>query len=195
MPTIDINGPVILDAYNIVRVVLPALIQHGIGLEAHSQNMVARFALKEHRLVGFASRDFGGMKLHMPTERQLAPELATAALDAHHTRERPEDVYQSVYSSIFRGHLAQFLHALGLHGAGGWAVVREELDGVVNDMNHSRAVELRDFLTAERLPVPCHLRTKLDPCICGECVLTARQSAPLVELYMLTMCPCSMLVN
>ena len=157
--------------------------------------MVARFALKDRRLVGFASRDFGGIKLHMPTERQLAPELATAPLDAYHTRERLEDVYQSVYSSLFRGHLAQFLHALGLHGAGGWAVVREELDGVVNDMNHSQAVELRDFLKAERLPVPCYLRTKLDPSIYGGCVLTSRQSAPLVELYMLPMCPCSMSVN
>lgn len=153
--------------------------------------MVARFTLKDRGLVGFANRDFGGIKLHMPTERQLARELATAALDAHHTGERLEDVYQSVYSSLFRGHLAQFPHALGLHGAGGWAVVREELDGVVNDMNHSRAVELRDFLKAERLPVPCYPRTKLDPSIYGECVLTSRQSAPLVELYMLTMCPCS----
>lgn len=103
----------------------------------------------------------------MPTERQLAPELATAPLDAHHTRERLEDVYQSVYSFLFRGHLAQFLHALGLHGAGGWAVVREELAGVVNDMNHTQAVELRDFLKAERLPVPRYLRTKPDPSVYG----------------------------
>lgn len=144
--------------------------------------MVACFTLKERRLVGSASRDFGGIKLHMPTERQSAPEIATAPLDAHHTRERRENVYQSVCSSLFRGYLARSLHALGLHGAGGWAVVREELDGVLNDMNHSRAVKLRDFLTAERLPVPCYLRTKLDPSIYGGCVLKSRQPAPLVEV-------------
>ena len=154
--------------------------------------MVANFTFRDRRLVRFAIRDFGGIRLHMPTVRKLAPELATAPLDAYHTRENLEDVDVTVYSFLFREHLAQFVHALGLQGAGGRAVVREELDGVVDNMNHSRAVELHDFLTAERLPVPCLLRTKMDPPSYGVCVLTSRQSAPLVELYMLMMCPCSM---
>ena len=95
--------------------------------------MVARFTHKNRRLVGFVICDFGGIKLHIPTVRKLARELATAPLDAYHTGEKLENLHQSVYSSLFRGHLAQFLHALGLQGAGGWAVLREELDGVVND--------------------------------------------------------------
>ena len=125
--------------------------------------MVARFNLKNRRLAGFAIRDFGGIKLHMPTVWKLAPELGTAPLDAYHKREKLEEVYLSVYTFLFRAHLAQFVHALGLQYAGGWTVVREELDSVIEDMKDPRAVEFRDFLRAEAFPVSCYLRTKLDP--------------------------------
>ena len=135
--------------------------------------MVARFTLKDRRLVGFAIRDFGGIRLHVPTVRKLAPELTTAPLDAYHAREELEEVYQSVYAFVFRAHLAQFVHALGLQYAHGWAVVREELDCIVDDMKNPRAAEFRDFLRAEALPVSSYLRTKLNPPSHGVSYLTS----------------------
>ena len=51
------------------EVTLPALFKYGICLEAHGQNICARFSLSTSELTGFAYRDFGGLKIHMPTLR------------------------------------------------------------------------------------------------------------------------------
>lgn len=61
------------------------------------------------------------------------------------------------------------VHALGLQNVGGWAVVRDELSSVVNEMEDPCALDLREVLGAERLPISCYLHTKLDPPTCGVC--------------------------
>ena len=65
------------------------------------------------------------------------------------------------------------MHAIGLQNADGWALVREELDSVVEELKGPHAVDFRDFLSAERMPVSCYLRTKLDPPSYGVSVLTS----------------------
>lgn len=70
--------------------VLPPLARYGIGLEAHGQNLVARICRKTGEVKGFAVRDFGGVRMHVPTLKKfginfdgLPPGGATLTEDLH----------------------------------------------------------------------------------------------------------------
>ncbi|KAL4795712.1 ferric iron reductase FhuF-like transporter-domain-containing protein [Aspergillus venezuelensis] len=115
----------------LLTLVLPPLVNHGIALEGHGQNICVRICRSTRQIKGFAIRDFGGIRLHMPTLREqgfdrdimrsIPPGAATLTNDLN-------DVWSKTHHSLFQNHLGQLVVALGLDGrdGGGWGIVREE---------------------------------------------------------------------
>lgn len=94
--------------------VLPPLARYGIGLEAHGQNLVARICRKTGEVKGFAVRDFGGVRMHVPTLKKfgvnfdsLPPGGATLTEDLH-------NVWSKVHHALVQNHVGLIVSALGL---------------------------------------------------------------------------------
>ena len=81
------------------------------AFEAHPQNTVARFsATSPHELVGFYVRDFGGLKVHMPTLEESTGvkyenDLEFVKLGHSVLSSEVSDVYTRMYHTIVHNHL------------------------------------------------------------------------------------------
>ena len=139
---------------------LPPALNHGIGLEAHCQNVLARFDKKSGTLTGFAIRDFGGLKLHMPTLRSQGFDLLSSPPGSLITTNDLQEVWMNVHHTIFQSHLNQIIHGLKLQRQGGWAIVRDELYKSLRPGDSGKAKAFYDFLTADKMPMKCFLRMK-----------------------------------
>lgn len=105
------------------------MLQDGVAFEAHPQNTVARFSLKEpHELRGFIIRDFGGLRVHPPT-LLASTGVALDVMPGHSiVGETLDDVYTRMYHTMFHNHLQQLVRVLELHYNGkGWQVIRARL--------------------------------------------------------------------
>lgn len=107
---------------------LPPVIYNGVAFECHPQNCVARFDLQTKELLGFIIRDFGGLKIHIPTLKATTG-VDLDFLDGHSViAETLDDVYTRMYHTVFFNHFQQLIRVLGLHYNGlGWDVVRNVL--------------------------------------------------------------------
>ncbi|KAL4970310.1 IucC family-domain-containing protein [Aspergillus stella-maris] len=163
----------------LLTLLLPPLVNHGIALEAHGQNICVRICRSTRQIKGFAIRDFGGIRLHMPTLREqgfdkdimrsIPPGAATLTDDL-------SDVWSKTHHSLFQNHLGQLIVALGLdgRGGGGWGIVREEVqrilcpaangngEGLIDAGCEERARQLCGFLLGETMPFKCFLRMRME---------------------------------
>ncbi|KAL4955992.1 ferric iron reductase FhuF-like transporter-domain-containing protein [Aspergillus filifer] len=163
----------------LLTLLLPPLVNHGIALEAHGQNTCVRICRTTRQIKGFAVRDFGGIRLHVPTLREqgfdkdimhsIPPGAATLTDDL-------KEVWSKTHHSLFQNHLGQLIVALGLdgRGGGGWGIVREEVQGILCSAEHSdgkgliypdyeeRARQLCGFLLGETMPFKCFLRMRME---------------------------------
>ena len=137
------------------------LVEYGIGLEAHGQNILARFNLESRSLVGFAVRDFGGLRIHMPTLRQRGFDITSSPPGNVILVDDINEVYDKARHTIFNSHLNQLVLALGMRNSGGWAVVREELQEVLAHAEQPKAKSLYNSLIRERVSRKCFMRMKL----------------------------------
>lgn len=141
------------------ELILFPLIHYGIGLEAHSQNVVVRVCLRTKNIKGFAFRDFGGTRLHKPTLESLRCDLSSIPSNgATITHDLPV-VWNKVHHSLLQSHVGSFLHALELETEGGWEIVREELSKAL--CSHAQGRMIHDYFLRETMSFKCFLRMRL----------------------------------
>jgi siderophore synthetase component len=138
------------------------LLDHGIALEAHGQNIVARICTSSKTIKGFAVRDFGGIRLYMPKLHSQGFDLPSIPPGSAITSHNLHDVWNKVHHSLFQNHLGQLIIALGLEERGGWAVVREELENVVRPGESQEAADLWAYFVQDKMVFKCFLRMKME---------------------------------
>ncbi|KAJ2901923.1 hypothetical protein GGI21_004625, partial [Coemansia aciculifera] len=108
---------------------LPPIMNHGFAFEAHPQNCLLRIGAETGDIRGFIVRDFGGIKVHLPTfvrstgvNIPMLPDSSTEAKSMH-------EVYDLAYHTLIQCQLHRLVRALQLHYQGdGWAVVRNSFE-------------------------------------------------------------------
>lgn len=144
------------------ELVLRPLVDHGIGLEGHGQNLVARICLQTGKIKGFAVRDFGGVRIHVPTLEAkgvkfeaMPPGSATMTDDLH-------NVWSKVHHSLLQNHAGSLVSALDLETDGGWTIVREEMARVLRPEEDVKARKLYEFFLKDTMPFKCFLRMRME---------------------------------
>lgn len=131
------------------------LLRAGVALEAHGQNVLARFdnVDGEWTHVGFAVRDFGGVRIHRGTLRAHGHDLdlyPDSAPDASNMTA----VWTKWHHCVVQSHLREILRGLNL-GVAGWTLLRERIDARIDGQAH-------EFITAETVPYKCLLRMRIE---------------------------------
>ncbi|KAJ2493243.1 hypothetical protein IWW37_000706 [Coemansia sp. RSA 2050] len=137
---------------------LPPIMDHGFAFEAHPQNCLLRIGAEAGDLRGFIVRDFGGIKVHLPTftgstgvSIPMLPNSTTEAQSMH-------EVYDLAYHTLIQCQLHRLVRALHLHYHGnGWAVVRESFERRV-PVSHP----LRKAWYQNSSDLKCFITMKLD---------------------------------
>lgn len=128
---------------------LHPLINHGIALEAHHQNVVVRICRDTGRIKGFAIRDFGGVKFHKPTLRSQGFNLDWEIPGSLTLTDDLSSVWNITSHSLLQSHAASLLYALRLEKHGGWAVIQEELSNVLTSSKAEAAKGLLEYFRSD----------------------------------------------
>ena len=131
--------------------VVPMMRDHGVALEAHGQNTLARY--RDGVLVGFAVRDSGGVRVHRPTLRASGYTLHLAEGSAPDAPNL-EEVWSKLHHCVIQHHLGELVRALEL-GREGWSLVRRHVDRLL------AGTPAHAFWTAPTAPHKCLLRMRL----------------------------------
>lgn len=111
---------------------------------------------------GFAIRDFGGIRFHMPTLNKQGFHLKSIPDGSAITSHSLGDVWDKVHHSLFQNHLGLLIVNLQLFDKGGWAIVREELIKVLQLENCEDARDLHDYFFQDTMFFKCFLRMKME---------------------------------
>lgn len=107
-------------------------------------------------------RDFGGIKIHMPTLRERGYTLYSALPDSFVTTDVREEAWDILHHTLFNNNINHLIQSLGLHRNGGWAIVREELNKVINATTVGPRKELLEYLSKDQVHLKCFLKMKLE---------------------------------
>lgn len=107
-------------------------------------------------------RDFGGIKIHMPTLRERGYTLYSALPDSFVTTDVREEAWDILHHTLFNNNINHLIQSLGLHRNGGWAIVREELNEVINATAVGPRKELLEYLSKDQVHLKCFLKMKLE---------------------------------
>ncbi|KAJ5232797.1 hypothetical protein N7468_005753 [Penicillium chermesinum] len=143
----------------LLNLTLPPLVNHGIGVEGHGQNMLARVCRKTGKIKGFAVRDFGGIRLHTPTLLEQGVNFDGMFPDWAVMTENMSEVWGKVHHSLLQNHVGYLLDALQLQRYDGWAIVRDVLGGVLAGLPQNG---LYEFCMKETIPFKCFLRMRME---------------------------------
>ncbi|KAJ2054832.1 hypothetical protein GGH13_008065 [Coemansia sp. S155-1] len=137
---------------------LPPILNHGFAFEAHPQNCLLRIGAEAGDIRGFIIRDFGGIKVHLPTFTSSTgadiPMLPNSTTEAQSMYE----VYDLAYHTLVQCQLHRLVRALQLHYQGnGWAIVRKSFERRV-PASHP----LRKAWYQESFDLKCFITMKLD---------------------------------
>lgn len=171
----------------LLRLVIPPALESGVALEAHGQNMLVRVSRSTKEVTGFVvrfvrvilwldpdqiknnhatdgsiNRDFGGIKIHMPTLRERGYTLYSALPDSFVTTEVREEAWDILHHTLFNNNINHLIQSLGLHRNGGWAIVREELNKVIDQSTVGPRKELLEYLSKDQVHLKCFLKMKLE---------------------------------
>lgn len=144
------------------ELVLPPLLKYGIGLEAHGQNFVVRICRETGRINGFAVRDFGGIRLHVPTLEGVGVDFHSLPPGGAIMTDNFHEVWSKVHHSLFQNHVGLLLTALGLDNAGGWPITLQVLSKVLNPDVNTDAKALFEYFTRDTMPFKCFLRMRME---------------------------------
>ncbi|OQE80157.1 hypothetical protein PENNAL_c0047G00432 [Penicillium nalgiovense] len=144
------------------ELVLPPLVQYGIGLEGHGQNLVARVCRRTGQIKGFAVRDFGGVRMHVPTLRNHGVRFDSLPPGAATLTDDLQNVWSKVHHSLLQNHVGLLLGALGLENHGGWAITLEILSTVLASEKGSPGETLFEYFTKDTMPFKCFLRMRME---------------------------------
>ncbi|KAI3400067.1 hypothetical protein diail_4605 [Diaporthe ilicicola] len=146
----------------LLRLVIPPALESGVALEAHGQNMLVRVNKSTKEVTGFVVRDFGGIKIHMPTLRERGYNLYSALPDSFVTTDVREEAWDILHHTLFNNNINHLIQSLGLHRNGGWAIVREELNKVIDETTVGPRKELLGYLSKDQVHLKCFLKMKLE---------------------------------
>lgn len=143
--------------------VLPPLVRHGIGLEAHGQNLVARINRHSGEISGFAVRDFGGVRMHVPTLRKHGVSFASLPPGGSTLTDDLHNVWSKVNHALVQNHIGLLLSALGLEtrAGRGWSIVRDALQNVLSSEGEDGMKVLDNFMQ-DTMPFKCFLRMRME---------------------------------
>ncbi|OGM47726.1 hypothetical protein ABOM_004343 [Aspergillus bombycis] len=142
--------------------VLPPLVQYGIGLEGHGQNLVARVCRQTGQIKGFAVRDFGGVRMHVPTLKNHGVKFDSLPPGGATLTDNLDNVWSKVHHSLLQNHVGLLLEALGLENHGGWAITLETLSTILGAGQDSPGAKLHEFFTKDTMPFKCFLRMRME---------------------------------
>lgn len=142
----------------LLKLTLTPLLKHGIALEAHGQNITVRICKKTLEIKGFAYRDLGGFRMHMPTLHSQGYRLDTMPTGSAITSYDLSEVWNKMHHAVFQNHLGPLISALKLHDQGGWAIVREVVREVLSS---EEGEELLRFILKETMAFKCFLRMSM----------------------------------
>ncbi|KAB8229007.1 IucC family-domain-containing protein [Aspergillus alliaceus] len=140
---------------------LPPLARYGIGFESHSQNTLVRIDIKAKEVVGFAVRDFGGIRVHHPTFRRSGRDLGAIPAGASTITDDLHAVWHKVHHALLQVHVGHLLYMLGLESNGGWPIVREELRKALNPSADPGGRMVYDFFMQVTMPFKCFMEMRL----------------------------------
>lgn len=140
---------------------MPPIFQSGISLEGHGQNILARFHIASKTLVGFAYRDFGGLKIHTPTLLEQGYEVTSSPPGSLVLIEDMQELWENCHHTIFHSHLRQLVQALRLQKDRAWAIVREEISKQLEPEYNEKAKPLYNYLMQGMVPYKCFMRMKM----------------------------------
>ena len=136
--------------------------QYGIGLEGHGQNLVARVCRQTGQIKGFAVRDFGGVRMHVPTLKSHGVKFDSLPPGGATLTDNLQNVWSKVHHSLLQNHVGLLLEALGLENHGGWAITLETLSTVLGLSQDSPGAELLEYFTKDTMPLKCFLRMRME---------------------------------
>ncbi|KAI9599158.1 IucC family-domain-containing protein [Syncephalis fuscata] len=132
--------------------------KYGFAFEAHGQNTLARFDKQTGELLGFAIRDFGGVKGHQETLKRTVGEELDVLPDSCCIAHTLDEVYDLIYHTAIQCHLQSLIRALDLHYSGkGWQIVRDNLC-----RNVPADSGLYRFFTKPRVELKCFIKMKME---------------------------------
>ncbi|KAJ5482899.1 IucC family-domain-containing protein [Penicillium diatomitis] len=140
---------------------MPPLVRYGLGFESHLQNVLVRVNFKTKELTGFAIRDFEGTRIHYPTFLRSGYELNELPAGSPHLSDTARKPWNKVHHSIIQDNVSPILHILGLEAHGGWLIVREELERVLNPAEDPDARGLWEYFTQEKMSIPRFMGMRL----------------------------------
>lgn len=140
---------------------MPPLVQYGLGFESHLQNVVVRVNVKTKEMTGFAIRDFEGTRIHYPTFLRSGHNLHELPEGSPHLSETVSKPWNKVHHSIIQDNVGPILHMLGLEQHGGWCIVREELENVLDPLENPDAKALWEYFTQEKMAIPRFMGMRL----------------------------------
>lgn len=142
--------------------ILPPLIHYGIGLEAHGQNLAVRICRQTGRIKGFAVRDFGGVRMHVPTLRNHGVKFDSLPPGGATLTDNLQNVWSKVHHSLLQNHIGLLLGALGLERCRGWAITQETLLTVLNPSQGAPGESLFEYFCKDTMPFKCFLRMRME---------------------------------
>lgn len=114
------------------RALLPSLIRNGIALEAHAQNVVARFETSTGKVLGFIYRDLGGLRIDPQTLKESTG-VDFQFLPGHCVATQTlEETFPKFYHTFVHNHIQRLIRLLRLHTNGiGWELLRKHMASVI----------------------------------------------------------------
>jgi siderophore synthetase component len=140
---------------------MPPLVQYGLGFESHLQNVLVRVNITNKEVTGFAIRDFEGTRIHYPRFLRSGYDLSEIPEGSPHLSDNPRKPWNKVHHSIIQDNVGPILHILGLEPHGGWSIVREELERVLNPSEDSDGRALWEYFTQEKMAIPRFMGMRL----------------------------------
>lgn len=143
--------------------IFPPLVRYGIGLEAHGQNLVARINRQTGEITGFAVRDFGGVRMHVPTLRAHGVSFASLPSGGATLTDDLHNVWSKVHHALVQNHVGLLLSALGLEtrSSRGWSIVRDTLEEVLR-AEGEEGKKVWEFFMQDTMPFKCFLRMRME---------------------------------
>lgn len=145
----------------LLGVFLHPLMNHGIGMEAHGQNVAVRVCRATGQIQGFAIRDFGGIRLHTPTLRRQGVEFDEIAPGWTVLTESMREVFGKVHHSLVQNHVGFLLNSLCLERNDGWTVVRDVLETTLRTFDSSSSHEIHRWFVNDTIALKCFLRMRM----------------------------------
>eukprot|EP00732_Lithocolla_globosa_P003325 Lithocolla_globosa_v1_NODE_2619_length_1930_cov_39.573867.p1 type:complete len:560 gc:universal NODE_2619_length_1930_cov_39.573867:45-1724(+) len=140
---------------------LPSVFK-GLAFEAHGQNSICRFNSQTKELIGFAYRDFGGVRF-LPSKFQASTGLSIQLKPGSAPlADSMDDLWHKFVHTLFQHHLHRLIRALDLHYSGeGWAITRQELEKVceIQDKEHPKVYNM---LVAPVSDFKCLLKMRME---------------------------------